>query len=104
MILSQTFERSLDRKDAMLKALAADLDEADMQMDRAAQGHASKVDQLVAFHEKLIEDVSKKRAKEDGKAKWHKPKEKKGVKSQKKKKKQKKRKKEKEIKKKKKRK
>lgn len=44
-------------KDAVLKALAADLDEADQQMDRAGETHAEKVDELVAFHAKLIADV-----------------------------------------------
>jgi hypothetical protein len=56
-ILSQTFGRTLDRKDAMLRALATDLDEADQQTLRAAQTHAEKVDQLVVFHNSLVDKV-----------------------------------------------
>ncbi len=56
-VLAHTFERQMDAKDGILRALAADLDEADQQTLRASQTHAAKVDEIVAFHSDLVERV-----------------------------------------------
>lgn len=46
-ILSQTFERIVDRKDATIKALAKDLQEADEQYSMALRAHLQSTDNLI---------------------------------------------------------
>ena len=46
-ILSQTFERVVDRKNSVIKALAADADEADEQYNKALRSHLFNIDRLV---------------------------------------------------------
>ncbi|KAK3083899.1 hypothetical protein FSP39_004880 [Pinctada imbricata] len=46
-ILSQTFERIVDRKDATIKSLAKDLQEADEQYAMALRAHLQNVDNLI---------------------------------------------------------
>lgn len=46
-ILSQTFERIVDRKDATIKSLAKDLQEADEQYSMALRAHLQNVDGLI---------------------------------------------------------
>jgi len=53
-ILHQTFERMLDRKDAVIKSLVKDLSEAEKQEAMAVQTHIKNVDHLVEFHESLM--------------------------------------------------
>ena len=55
-ILHQTFERMLDRKDAVIKSLVKDLSEAEKQESMAVQTHIKNVDHLVEFHESLMEE------------------------------------------------
>ncbi|XP_048752355.1 dynein regulatory complex subunit 2-like [Ostrea edulis] len=46
-ILSQTFERIVDRKDATIKSLAKDLQEADEQYSMSLRAHLQNVDSLI---------------------------------------------------------
>ena len=46
-VLSQTFERVVDRKDNVIKALAKDTEEADDQYNSALQCHLHNVDDLI---------------------------------------------------------
>ncbi|XP_063674868.1 dynein regulatory complex subunit 2-like isoform X2 [Bolinopsis microptera] len=46
-ILSQTFERIVDRKDAIIKSLSQDLAEAEEQYQLALRSHLQNIDQLV---------------------------------------------------------
>ena len=46
-ILSQTFERVVDRKDSVIKSLAKDLQEAEEQYAMALRSHLQNVDYLV---------------------------------------------------------
>lgn len=46
-ILSQTFERIVDRKDATIKSLAKDLQEADEQYSMALRAHLQSTDNLI---------------------------------------------------------
>ena len=45
--MSQTFERVVDRKDAIINSLAKDLDEAEEQYQVALRSHLRKVDDLM---------------------------------------------------------
>eukprot|EP00041_Stephanoeca_diplocostata_P035681 m.1267049 g.1267049 ORF g.1267049 m.1267049 type:complete len:539 (+) comp24742_c0_seq3:224-1840(+) len=56
-ILSQTFERVLDRRDAIIKSLLRELDEASLQEDRMVQAHIEQVDKLVDMHENVMDDL-----------------------------------------------
>ena len=49
-ILSQTFERIVDRKDATIKSLAKDLQEADEQFAMALRAHLQNVDGLIGIN------------------------------------------------------
>ncbi|CAD5121586.1 DgyrCDS10084 [Dimorphilus gyrociliatus] len=53
-ILSQTFERVVDRKESVIKALAKDLEEADEQYLLALRKHLSNVDNLMDLQYKRI--------------------------------------------------
>lgn len=46
-ILSQTFERVVDRKESVIKSLAKDLMEADEQYAMALRSHQQNVDHLI---------------------------------------------------------
>ena len=46
-ILSQTFERVVDRKESVIKSLAKDLQEAEDQYSMALRSHLNNVDELV---------------------------------------------------------
>ena len=46
-ILSQTFERVIDRKEAIIKSLVKDIDEAEEQYQMALRSHLQNVDRLI---------------------------------------------------------
>ena len=46
-ILSQTFERVIDRKDAVIKSLSKDISEAEEQYAMALRSHLQNVDYLM---------------------------------------------------------
>ncbi|CAK8679800.1 dynein regulatory complex subunit 2-like isoform X2 [Clavelina lepadiformis] len=53
-ILSQTFERVVDRKDSVIKALAKDIEEAEVQYNMALRSHLSNVDDLIDHHRRRL--------------------------------------------------
>ncbi|XP_050399667.1 dynein regulatory complex subunit 2 [Patella vulgata] len=53
-ILSQTFERVVDRKDAVIKSLAKDLMEAEEQYSMALRSHIQNIDNLIALQQQLL--------------------------------------------------
>eukprot|EP01137_Pigoraptor_chileana_P035014 Opistho-2@28421 len=56
-ILIQTFEREVDRKDAIIKSLARDLEEAEEQYQMALHSHMQNVDQVVGLQETRLGDL-----------------------------------------------
>ena len=54
-ILSQTFERVIDRKEAIIKSLVKDIEEAEEQYQMALRSHLQNVDRLIG---KCITHVS----------------------------------------------
>merc|ERR1719238_2259941 len=50
-ILSQSHERDVDRKDAILQMLDRDLEEAEEQYQTAHRSHLSSVDRLIDIHD-----------------------------------------------------
>lgn len=46
-ILSQTFERVIDRKEAIIKSLVKDIEEAEEQYQMALRHHLQNVDKLI---------------------------------------------------------
>jgi hypothetical protein len=56
-ILSQTFERVLDRKQAVVQSLMQDLMEAEQQDYMASQSHVYSLDKLLLFQQKRLEEV-----------------------------------------------
>ncbi|KAJ8312698.1 hypothetical protein KUTeg_010071 [Tegillarca granosa] len=56
-ILSQTFERIVDRKDATIKSLAKDLQEAEEQYAMAFRSHLQNVDGLIDLQKKRTEKL-----------------------------------------------
>ena len=46
-VMSQTFERVVDRKDAIIKSLAKDIEEAEEQYQVALRSHLQNVDDLI---------------------------------------------------------
>ena len=50
-------QRRLDRKNAQIEALAADLDEAEAQHRTAAKQHAFQMDQFISLHRRRVRDV-----------------------------------------------
>jgi DNA repair exonuclease SbcCD ATPase subunit len=56
-ILSQTFERIVDRKDAIIKSLKIDLDEADEQYQMALCSHLQQVDHLIELQQSRISSL-----------------------------------------------
>jgi hypothetical protein len=59
-IMSQTFERIIDRKDSVIKALVKDLQEAEEQYAMAMRSHFQNVDNLVDLHKEELETMKKK--------------------------------------------
>ncbi|KAL3856679.1 hypothetical protein ACJMK2_011406 [Sinanodonta woodiana] len=53
-ILSQTFERVVDRKDAVIKSLAKDLQEAEEQYAMALRSHVQNIDNLIDLHQQRL--------------------------------------------------
>lgn len=55
--MSQTFERIVDRKDAIIKSLAKDIEEAEEQYQVALRSHLQNVDDLIGTctYHKLIQ-------------------------------------------------
>ena len=56
-ILSQTFERVIDRKDAIIKSLARDIEEAEEQYQIALRSHLQNIDSLIDFQSKRIHSL-----------------------------------------------
>nr|CAB3228657.1 coiled-coil domain-containing protein 65 [Phallusia mammillata] len=56
-ILSQTFERVVDRKDSVIKALAKDTEEAEEQYNMALRSHLGNVDNLVDHHRRRLDTL-----------------------------------------------
>ncbi len=48
-IMSQRFERIVDRKDAIIQSLAQDLEEAEEQYQMSLQSHLHKVDEFMGM-------------------------------------------------------
>lgn len=46
-ILSQTFERVIDRKEAIIKSLVKDIEEAEEQYQMALRSHLQNIDRLI---------------------------------------------------------
>ena len=53
-ILSQTFERVVDRKESVIKSLGKDLLEADEQYAMALRSHLQNVDRLIGNQNSLL--------------------------------------------------
>lgn len=49
-ILSQTFERIIDRKDAIIKSLVKDSEEAEEQFQVALRSHIQNIDKLIGMY------------------------------------------------------
>lgn len=59
-IMSQTFERIIDRKDSVIKALVKDLQEAEEQYSMAMRSHFQNVDNLIDLHNEELEAARNK--------------------------------------------
>ncbi|XP_015748645.1 PREDICTED: coiled-coil domain-containing protein 65-like [Acropora digitifera] len=59
-ILSQTFERVIDRKEAIIKSLVKDIEEAEEQDQMALRSHLQNVDGLIGNMEKQIRFMIRK--------------------------------------------
>lgn len=59
-IMSQTFERIIDRKDSVIKALVKDLQEAEEQYAMAMRSHFQNVDNLVDLHKEELDTARTK--------------------------------------------
>lgn len=49
-VLSQTFERVIDRKEAIIKSLVKDIEEAEEQYQMALRSHLQNEDRLIGKH------------------------------------------------------
>ncbi|KAL5016348.1 hypothetical protein ScPMuIL_005937 [Solemya velum] len=56
-ILSQTFERVVDRKDAVIKSLAKDLMEAEEQYSMALRSHLQNIDNLIDLQRQRVQSL-----------------------------------------------
>ena len=54
-IMSQTFERIIDRKDTVIRSLVKDLQEADEQYAMAMRSHFQNVDELIELHKEQLD-------------------------------------------------
>ena len=59
-IMSQTFERIIDRKDSVIKALVKDLQEAEEQYSMAMRSHFENVDKMVDLQKEQLDTMKKK--------------------------------------------
>jgi len=57
VILSQTFERIMDRKSAVIQQLAKDLEESEEQNRMATRAHQSNLGQLMEIQKSLVDDL-----------------------------------------------
>lgn len=55
-ILSQTFERVIDRKEAIIKSLVKDIEEAEEQYQMALRSHLQNVDGLIDLQQRRLQD------------------------------------------------
>merc|ERR1712154_491999 len=58
-ILSQTFERVIDRKDAVIKSLSKDISEAEEQYAMALRSHLQNVDYLMELQKQRLESLTR---------------------------------------------
>lgn len=58
-ILSQSFERVVDRKDNVIKALAKDTEEAEEQYNVAVRNHVQNIDDLIGEVHIFLIDFNK---------------------------------------------
>lgn len=63
-ILSQTFERIIDRKEAIIKSLVKDIEEAEEQYEMALRSHLQNDDQLINLHQSRLKKLSEEFKKE----------------------------------------
>lgn len=63
-IMSQTFERIIDRKDSVIKSLVKDLQEAEEQYAMAMRSYFERTDFLIDLHQEQLETMRKKCEKE----------------------------------------
>ena len=56
-ILNQTFERIIDKKNAIIQSLLRDIEEAEQQYDRALQSHLENVNSLIDFQLRRIQEL-----------------------------------------------
>lgn len=63
-IMSQTFERIIDRKDSVIKSLVKDLQEAEEQYEMAMRSYFENTDNLCDMHTEELETMRKKCEKE----------------------------------------
>ncbi|PAA70359.1 hypothetical protein BOX15_Mlig009197g3, partial [Macrostomum lignano] len=57
-ILSQTFERVVDRKESVLKSLVKDIEEADDQLSLAVRAHLQNVDRLIDIQNRRVSKLT----------------------------------------------
>ena len=55
-ILSQTFERIIDRKEAIIKSLVKDIEEAEEQYEMALRSHLQNQDHLIGVNHVWINE------------------------------------------------
>lgn len=58
-ILSQTFERIVDRKDSVIKALATDIEEAEEQYGLAFRNHLQRMDDVIDLQRSRLDSLEK---------------------------------------------
>lgn len=63
-ILSQTFERIIDRKEAIIKSLVKDIEEAEEQYEMAFRSHLQNEDRLIDLHQSRLKTLSEEFKKE----------------------------------------
>lgn len=56
-ILSQTFERVIDRKEAIIKSLVKDIEEAEEQYQMALRSHLQNVDRLIDLQQRRLNEA-----------------------------------------------
>jgi len=56
-ILSQTFERVIDRKEAIIKSLVKDIEEAEEQYQMALRSHLQNIDRLIDLQQRRLQEA-----------------------------------------------
>ena len=56
-IMSETFQKKVDCKDALIRSLAKDIEEAEEQYRVALRRHLVKLDEMVGFQQKRIQNL-----------------------------------------------